>query len=152
MKIILYSILIALVFAITCKAESDTLVIKLKNNQIEKIAVSQIQKIQFENITGVEEQLKIPIGLAVKGNYPNPFTDQTSIEFEIASSGNVLILIYDNSGNHIQSLKCENCIEGKNTLQWDCKDSKGSRVQSGVYFYEVRFNNEVQSKKMILIK
>lgn len=137
---------------IDSKAQGDTLIIKLKNNQIEKIAVSQIQKIQFENVTSVEEQSNHSNELNIKGNYPNPFVDRTSIEFEIALPGNVEIIIYDNSGNQIQKLECSNCQSGKNTLDWNCRDEKNNRVVSGTYYYEVRFNNKIQSQKMILVK
>lgn len=152
MKISIVVLMLTLVFSIYVKAESDTLVIKLKNNQIEKIAVSQIQKIKFENVTGVDEQVVQANNLVIKGNYPNPFNEQTDIEFEITTSGTVIIIIYDNSGNLIQKLESSNCQTGKNTLQWNCLDKHNDRVRSGVYYYEVRFNNEVLSKKMILVK
>jgi flagellar hook assembly protein FlgD len=90
--------------------------------------------------------------LTLNGNFPNPFNQLTSIEFEIAASGSVEIMIYDNVGNQIQKLECQNCIAGKNTLQWNCLDIKNNKVQNGVYFYEVRFNTDVQSKKMIVVK
>jgi len=133
-------------------AESDTLVIKLKNGQQEKIACSDVNKIQFENTVSVYESITGKTNLLLKGNRPNPFSEQTSLEFEISSQGNVVIVIYDNSGSQIQTLKCENCQPGKNSLQWDCLDKTNTKVQSGMYFYEVHYNNEVQSKKMILIK
>ena len=151
MCILTCSILMVLL-GIKCSAQSDSLIIKLKNNQTEKIAVSQIQKIQFENVTAVDEQTKFSNSLTVRENYPNPFKEQTNIEFEIASTGNAEVIIYDNSSNQIQKLVCENCQAGKNTLLWNCTDMKNNRVNSGVYYYEVRFNNEIQSKKMILIK
>ena len=152
MKKFCISFSMILVFSLLAKAESDTLVIKLKNNQIEKIAISQIQKIRFENITSVTEISKINNNLQVNENYPNPFTDQTSIEFEINSPGVVEITIFDNSGNKIQVLKCENCQTGKNVLLWDCLDMNKNKIQNGIYYYEVKFNNEFQSKKMLMIK
>ncbi|MFC2131089.1 T9SS type A sorting domain-containing protein [Bacteroidota bacterium] len=139
-------------FNICLQAQSDTLVIKMKNSQIEKIAISQITKIQFENILAVDENLPINTILRVDGNYPNPFSEQTSLEFEIAFSGTGEIIIYDNSGNQIQILKCENCQAGKNALRWNCLDANNNRVQSGVYYYEVRFGAEVQSRKMVVVK
>ncbi|MBM2813408.1 MAG: Por secretion system C-terminal sorting protein [Ignavibacteria bacterium] len=135
-----------------CKAASDTLLIKMKNNQVEKIAVSQIQKIKFENITSVVESNNGACSLVAKGNYPNPFAEMTSIEFEISLSGNVEIIIYDNSGNQIHQLECQNCQAGKNSIQWNCLDKNNNKVNSGVYYYEIQFKNEIQSKKMILVK
>ena len=133
-------------------AQSDTIVINLKDGSSVSYSISQLQKISFENITAIDEQLQPSNNLAISGNYPNPFGEQTNIEFEIAQTGNVEVMIYDNSGNQIKNLECNNCQVGKNSIQWNCTDKLNNRVQSGTYFYEVRFNNEVQSKKMIVIQ
>ena len=152
MKYIFFITAIALSMLINATAQTDTLVITLKNKTVEKIAISQIQKMQFENVTAVDDQSKLSSGLTLKGNYPNPFGEQTSIEFEIENSGSVEIFIYDNSGKQIQKLECNNCQAGKNILQWNCLDNYNNKVQSGMYYYEVRYGNEVQSRKMIIIK
>jgi flagellar hook assembly protein FlgD len=152
MKMRLYLLTLMLVLASSIAfAQSDTLVITLKNKQVEKIAITDIRKVQFENITGVEEQIT-PKSIEAKGNYPNPFTEQTQIEFEIASPGDVSIIIYDVTGKQIRTLECTGCQAGKNTLTWDCLDMNYRRVQSGTYYYEVRFGSEVKAKNMILVK
>jgi hypothetical protein len=152
MKYLTLIMILVIAFILECYSQSDTLVINLKNNQIEKIEISKIQKIQFENITAVENQVLHTINLAIKGNFPNPFAELTNIEFEIGTPGIVEMVIYNNSGEQIQTLKCENCQAGKDTLLWNCRDKNNIRVQSGAYYYEVRFNNEIQSRKMILVK
>ena len=146
-------ILIAIGFAVSanCYAQSDTLLIKLKNGTVEKIAVSQIKKVQFENVTSAVEDAALNNSLQVKGNYPNPFEEKTNIEFEIESAGEVQITIYDSKGNQIQTLECNDCHAGKNTLQWNGIDKAGNKASSGVYYYEVRYGKEVLSKKMIVI-
>ena len=152
MKCFLFTLLLSSILAIHCLSQGDTLVINLKNNQTDKIPVAQIQKIQFENITAIPERTNQSDEMELKGNFPNPFSDQTSIEFELASAGSVIIYIYDNSGNLIQELECGDCQAGNNSLQWNCLDKNNIRVQSGAYFYEVRFGSLVQSRKMILVK
>ncbi|MEI6090476.1 MAG: FlgD immunoglobulin-like domain containing protein [bacterium] len=152
MKSLLTALVILIAYSVSVYAQTDTLVIKLKNNQIEKIAVSKIKTIKFENVTSVNEPNQSLSGLAVTGNYPNPFQEQTNIEFEISSIGNVEVIIYDNRGNQIQKLECTNCQIGKNSLPWNCIDKNNNRVESGTYYYEVRFNSEVLTKKMILVK
>ena len=146
-------ILIAIGFAVSanCYAQSDTLLIKLKNGTVEKIAVSQIKKVQFENVTSAVEDAASNNSLQVKGNHPNPFEEKTNIEFEIESAGEVQITIYDSKGNQIQTLECNDCQAGKNTLQWNGIDKAGNKALSGVYYYEVRYGKEVLSKKMIVI-
>jgi len=151
MKLFFICLILFLTLTLENKAQNDTLIINLKGGSIEKIAVSQIQTIKFENITGVNEHALLINNLAIKGNYPNPFGEFTNIEFEIGLPGNVEIIIFDNSGKKIQTLGCNYCQTGKNVLQWNCFDKTNNRVQSGVYFYEVHFGTEIQAKKMIII-
>ena len=152
MKFRLFLIAIGFAAGINGYAQSDTLLIKLKNGTVEKIAVSQIKKVQFENVTSAVEDAASNNSLQVKGNYPNPFEEKTNIEFEIESAGEVQITIYDSKGNQIQTLECNDCQAGKNTLQWNGIDKAGNKALSGVYYYEVRYGKEVLSKKMIVIK
>ena len=151
MKFRLFLIAIGFVSWINGYAQSDTLLIKLKNGTIEKIAVSQIKKVQFENVTSAVEEATLNNSLQVKGNYPNPFEEKTNIEFEIEAAGEVRITIYDSKGNQIQTLECKNCQIGKNVLQWNGIDKAGNKALSGVYYYEVRYGNATQAKKMIIV-
>lgn len=147
-------ILIIIVLTIPCIlfAQTDTLVVKLKSGQVDKIAVTEITKITFEDITGIVENNNQNKALIAKGNYPNPFAEKTEIEFEIARAGSVEIKIYDNSGNLLCRFECPNCSAGINRITWDGTDDNGNQLFSGVYYYEVRFGKEVSSKQIILIK
>lgn len=152
MKISLY-LLAAMLISTSSSllAQSDTLVITLKNKQVKKIAITDIRKVQFENITAVEEH-QTPNSIEAKGNFPNPFTEQTQIEFEIASPGDVSVIIYDVTGKQISKLECTGCQPGKNIIPWDCFDTGGERMESGVYYYEVRFGNMARAKSMFLVR
>ena len=152
MKKVLFTLIAIIAFSYCAKAQSDTLIINLKNNQVDKVPISQIKNIKFENLTGISETQSAINNLQLGGNYPNPFGELTNIEFNIANPGAVEVVIYDNQGNQIQILKCENCQAGVNSLQWNCLDKNQNRSQSGIYYYEVRYGNEIQSKKMIVIK
>lgn len=152
MKSIIISILLLVLLYFDAAAQSDTLVIYLKNNQVEKIPISSIQKISFENLINVTEQNNPEKSLSVRGNIPNPFNNQTNIEFTIEAAGKVKIIIYDITGSQIRTLDYNECSAGLNTITWDCLDNTGASVQAGSYFYEVQYNGESVLKKMIFIK
>jgi hypothetical protein len=152
MKFLIRIIVLLIIGFSYLSAQSDTLVIKLKSGQVDKIAVTDIDNITFENIASVDDLTKQSGELAVKGNYPNPFSGHTEIEFEIATAGNVEILIYDKLGNVQSRVECQNCSAGRNMLFWDGTDKNGKQLPSGVYFYEVHFGKEVSSKQFILVK
>lgn len=152
MKYLTISLLLFFSFVINCAAQSDTLLIKLKNGKVEKIALSQIKKMKFENVSAVENQKPVVKDLKLNGNYPNPFDKLTNIEFELENAGDVKVIIYDNSGKLIKTIDCKDCQAGKNTLQWNGVDSQGEKAKSGVFYYEVHFDKSIFSKNMILIK
>ena len=152
MKLLITFLALTFAFWLNAMSQSDNLLIKLNGGTIDTIAISQLQRIQFENILDVHETASTNVNLRLDGNYPNPFSEQTTLEFEIANSGNVEIIIYDNSGKQIQILNCNDCKAGMNSIQWNCYDQNNNHVQNGIYYYEVRFGSEVQSRKMIVVK
>ena len=152
MKYIFSIFLLFLAYSYQVIAQDDILLINLKNGPTDTIPVSQIQKIQFENITTVKDKPTGTSHLSVEGNYPNPFSEGTTIEFAIESGGTVEVIIYDNSGTLIQTLTCENCTAGKNQVNWDTRNQKGEPVPSGVYYYEIRTNKKTITKQMLKVR
>ena len=76
MKFLITSLAFVGFLSINAFAQSDSLVIKLKSNQIDKIPMSQIQSLRFENLTDVEEYDIINSNLKIGTNFPNPFSVQ----------------------------------------------------------------------------
>ncbi len=74
-------------------------------------------------------------------NYPNPFADKTTIIWNDLSKDNEFVLrIMDSLGNKL----FEKRINNENSFTFYMKD-----LQSGIYFYELKFNNKIYSGKMI---
>ena len=80
-------------------------------------------------------------------NYPNPFNPSTAINYQLPKAGNVTLKIYDMLGREVATLVNENKTEGYYTFNFDA-----SKFASGVYIYQLRVNDYVSSKKMILLK
>ncbi len=85
-------------------------------------------------------------------NYPNPFNPSTSIDFTVPKEMFISIIIYDVNGRHIKTMINGILGVGHNSVIWDGSDINGKRVSSGVYFYELRSENNTIAKKMILLK
>jgi len=81
-------------------------------------------------------------------NYPNPFSEKITIEFDLPNNcKNAVLCFYDINGNLIQQYN----ISGKKTQQWDGSDSKGNLVPKGMYFYNIKYDNfSSQLNKLIL--
>ena len=134
------------------KAQADTLTITLANGSVEKFEIARIRMVKFENVVGVNEEPTLVKALKINDNYPNPFSDQTTLDFEIETTGDVEVNIFDNSGKQIRTLKCSNCLAGRNVLIWDGLNESNIKVSAGSYYYEIKYKNVILTKKMILIK
>jgi len=95
----------------------------------------------------------IPDKFSLFQNYPNPFNPVTKIKFDIAplsrGAGGVLtyLKIYDITGREIQTLVNEKLNPGTYEVTFD-----GSNFASGVYFYQLRSGDFINTKKFILLK
>ena len=90
--------------------------------------------------------------IALEQNHPNPFNPSTTIRFHLPEAGFVTLKIYDASGREIATLINEVRSDGTHTVEWNGKNSFGTPMNSGVYFYELRTAKELESRKMILIR
>ena len=80
-------------------------------------------------------------------NYPNPFNPTTIINYSIPQNSFVSLIVYDILGNEISTLVNQEQTKGTYKVTLD-----GKNLSSGVYFYTIRANNFVQTKKMILMR
>jgi len=85
-------------------------------------------------------------------NFPNPFSQSTSISYAVKSSGKVSIHIYNILGQKVTTLIDEHFQPGVFTVHWDGKDSFGVPVNSGVYFYRMDADGYHYTRKMIIMK
>jgi hypothetical protein len=85
-------------------------------------------------------------------NYPNPFTNNTTIEFVVEEPKRINIDVYDFSGNLVKSLVENTFSAGTYTVDWDATDHRNSKVANGIYFYILKADNQQISKKMIFVK
>jgi endonuclease/exonuclease/phosphatase family metal-dependent hydrolase len=80
-------------------------------------------------------------------NYPNPFNPITTIQFRIADIGFVTLKIYDLLGNEIRTLVNEEKPAGSYEVEFFAKG-----LPSGIYFYQLRAGNFIETKKLMLLK
>lgn len=85
-------------------------------------------------------------------NYPNPFNPSTTIKYSIPQEGFVTIKIYDILGRELVKLVDDYIQAGTYNVLWNGKSGLGNEVSSGVYFYNIRYNNSSITRKMMLIR
>lgn len=85
-------------------------------------------------------------------SYPNPFNSETSIGYQIPGPGEVHLRIFDLNGRQVFEATQRQGSPGNYFFQWNGIGSDGRAAASGVYTYQITFNNITQSRKLILLK
>jgi hypothetical protein len=81
---------------------------------------------RYEHFEDVERR---PKGFRLDQNYPNPFNPRTTVKYELATSGRVVLTVCDLLGQEIRRLVEEYQEAGSYETTWDAGDSP-----SGVYY------------------
>ncbi|NJD21058.1 MAG: T9SS type A sorting domain-containing protein [Melioribacter sp.] len=99
-----------------------------------------------------EDENNLPFNFSLSNNYPNPFNPTTTIDYTVPKASNVKIEIYNSLGQLVNVLKDSFHEAGKYNLVWNGRNSLGSLVSSGIYFYRMSAEGFTLVKKMILMK
>ncbi len=109
--------------------------------------------LKLESITDIEQDKNIlPQQIRLFQNYPNPFNPTTTITYELPRTCEVNVTIYNTLGQKIRTLVRKQQTAGRYEVMWDGRDESGQEVASGVYIYQLRAGEFVQTRKMILMR
>jgi calcineurin-like phosphoesterase family protein len=142
----------------------------------DNIRADLMKKIQLYlgfNLVDVEKNKElIPSNIILKQNYPNPFNPTTTIVYTIPALSiisnaqrnensfnsktspfgrneklNVKLTVYDVLGREVTSLVNQKQEPGNYQISFDAEN-----YTSGIYYYQLKVNNYIQTRKMILLK
>lgn len=100
-------------------------------------------------VVSVKEKgnINIPTEYRLDQNYPNPFNPKTTINYSLPKSGFMTIRIFDVLGKYVTTLINEEKSIGSYSVIFD-----GSKLSSGIYFYQLSTDEKVITKKFVLLK
>jgi len=107
-------------------------------------------------INNVAINRRMPEEFRLDQNYPNPFNMSTQLGFVLPEDSEVLLQIYDLSGQLVRTLQYNYLPAGHYSYIWNADTDAGTKVSCGVYLIRLealsdgRFVND--SKKMVLLK
>ena len=85
-------------------------------------------------------------------NYPNPFNPETTIKFAVSKVREVVLQIFDISGQLVQTLVNARLSAGIYETKWQGRNQSGQEVGSGIYFYRLKTGGFTQTRRMLLIR
>ena len=85
-------------------------------------------------------------------NYPNPFNPVTTITVRISREKELSLIVYNILGERIKRLFDGNLAVGEHQILWDGRDDFGNQAVSGIYFYQLKSDTFIETKKMLLLR
>ena len=85
-------------------------------------------------------------------NYPNPFNPKTTIKFELDSPMHAELVIFNQQGKKIKTILNSALQVGTHEFPWHGKNDKNEDVASGIYYYQLRTERQIESRKMLLLR
>jgi len=86
------------------------------------------------------------VAFELKQNAPNPFADNTTVTFVLPQGGNAILSVFDITGKVLTSINGY-FEKGTNEVNIDASQLNST----GVMYYQLEFNGEVATRKMISI-
>jgi len=114
-----------------------------------KSSLEKIKKAYENAVNGITSSGDNYPAANLDQNYPNPFSDFTTITYAVNSKGKVSLKIFDIQGRLIETMVDVNQNAGIYQVTWNPDDQD---VSNGVYFYKLETPGASVAKKMIYKK
>jgi Secretion system C-terminal sorting domain len=117
-------------------------------NYVDYLGTGQVCQVQ-PSLRVDDDNNRFPLtGFQLLQNYPNPFNAATTIEFHLSHPSQVSLEIFNLHGEKIVTLvERKKFTAGAHKINWQAEN-----LTSGVYFYHLRTNDFVETRKLILLK
>ena len=134
---------------LACDAKANTVIVW---DDLRKDGINYnvyIQQVSTSGLLGTIttglDKVQLGAGSQIMNNYPNPFSQKTTIQFVIGSKQQVQLKVYDIIGNEVTTLVNEDKPAGKYTVIFDA-----TNIPDGIYIVKLQAGNRITTKKMIL--
>jgi len=95
--------------------------------------------------TSVDQSTSASGSFHLDQNYPNPFTESTTITFQLPEYARVVLKVYDLMGREVKKLVDSDLEKGGHKVEFNAKN-----LPAGVYCCQIQANGRIETKKMIV--
>jgi hypothetical protein len=125
-----------------------TALLILESNQVGSLNKIELNGFNYETVSvGKENNMPITDRIILDQNYPNPFTETTTITCQLPKDVYVVLKVYDFIGREVKTLVAGKQAKGEHKVKFDA-----SNLPAGVYSYQLWVNGKVETKKMLFLK
>lgn len=95
----------------------------------------------------LSEELRNEKSFLLAQNFPNPFNPTTEIRFQLRESGLVSLKVFDVMGNQVTDLLNSFMGAGEHQVTFNA-----AGLSSGIYYYQMKSGNDLQTMRMMILK
>lgn len=88
----------------------------------------------------------------IRGNYPNPFSQNTSIKYYLPKAAPLKLSIYNLKGQLVYSSDLPYAKAGEAEFSWDGRDGNGRTNAEGIYLVRIQSPEGISTHRMSLIR
>ena len=100
---------------------------------------------------GVINTIKpLPVNLAFIQTYPNPFTEQLSISYDLKEASHIQLAVYNLQGQQVAKLDSGFKAAGEHLLDWNGTNGAGKKLAGGTYLLTIKTDKGEVSRKISL--
>jgi hypothetical protein len=116
--------------------------------------LSTVETLRLSTATDVEPPHGAAPDFVLRQNAPNPFSEQTTIEFGVVSDAAVPVLleVFDIQGRAVRTLVHGSTAPGAHRVVWDGRSDSGARLAAGVYLYRLTQGARTAHRKLVLVR
>jgi len=132
----------------TVKKEYN-IIISMNDNTKPTFKFDQVYQLEITTPTSIGEEISF---VSISENYPNPFQNNTTIEFSLLVDCNLDVSIYDLFGNRKTNIDNSIYTKGKHIITWDGTATDGSDAAPGIYYCTLRSDKGAIINKMLKVR
>ena len=135
----------------TVDNKSTCIIVGLESNELftanSDFSIEEFLAANSSGYAEVQYEQTLPVNYSVSDAYPNPFNPTTALTIDLDQESMVSVGVYNIMGQLVAQLFDGQLNGYSNEITWDA-----SAVPSGVYFINIQVDNNLETKKVMLLK
>ncbi len=90
--------------------------------------------------------------ITIEAGFPNPFTNLTTLNLTVLNTTDIMISVYNTTGQRVRTLIEQSYTPGQYAVQWDGTNDAGAYVQNGLYILHITAGLQTKSMRIAYMK
>ncbi len=106
----------------------------------------------FDPNAPVSVETPRPLTVELRASAPNPFTDRTTVTFDLPRRESASLRVFDVTGRVVRTLASGEMEAGTHRAVWDGRNDGGATVEAGLYFYRLDAGTVSATRRVAFVR